>query len=60
MALYLYSLGGLAVAGITVMFFFGQGRPSINIVKDPTERGVGGLTLSHELHSAPAVGPSAP
>lgn len=48
------------MAGITVMFFFGQGRPSINIVKDPTERGVGGLTLSHELHSAPAVGPSAP
>lgn len=28
--------------------------------KGPTERGVGGLTLSHELHSAPAVGPSTP
>lgn len=60
MVLYLRPLGGLAVAGITVMFFCGHGRLPIIIVKDPTERGVGGLTLSHELHSAPAVGPSTP
>lgn len=60
LVLYLCPLGGLAVAGITVMFFCGHGRLPIIIVKDPTERGVGGLTLFHELHSAPAVGPSTP